>query len=306
MQIKKLGRRAYEVTLDLSGYTWQFSLSGGGLFSNEEKALNAAQGLAVTSHACLQIAAMINDAMSHYENMPLNCRNQTRQENRRIWLTQARDFSELALAVPDRFKGFSTGSNGIDEVNFIKLYHMAKAFEDHIIRMAPVSGSPDDMNDFLSRWCANLTRSAEVGKRLYMLRVLNNTYTFNRSQNTPALCSKSPDSDERILRGVHRAITAHIPDFLPVVSERRPIRGDRAASLLNVMVPEIERKLEAVADPVERARLQERLGKLVSRVEVASANKDEKRALQDAILTIETLEESVESRLTASETGPTF
>lgn len=304
MQIKRLERRKYEVTLDLTGYTWQIALSGGGLFPSEEKVLKAAQAIVSISHGCLRMSAMLTEALSHFDKMPESHRTVKSRENRDIWMTQARHFSELALAVPDQMMGFHTRSGGLTETAFRQIYQCVDAFEKHLVRAAPITGTPEKMDRFLAAWCANIISSVDATPPMWKLQWINEQ--FERSGNVPALRSKSPDTDARMRDKIHRTITAHTPNFLPVVAEQRPIRGDRAASLLNVMVPEIERKLEAVADPVERARLQERLGRLVSRVEVASANKDEKRALQDAILTIETLEESVESRLTAGDAGPTF
>lgn len=100
-------------------------------------------------------------------------------------------------------------------------------------------------------------------------------------------------------------VTAHMLGHVPIITPPpQIIRGNRAQSLLNLMVPQIQTNLERIQDPAERAQMQDRLDRIANRVEIASANQNDARVIEDVRLSLETLEESVENRLNAMLPSP--
>lgn len=301
----QLNRRNYEVDLNISGHIWNFKLQGG-LFGNEKKAERAARDMAETACNCLVTAAMIREAMKpHDEVMSFEANEDLRKKrvsNHRQWLRAIGALEELALAVPETRLGFKTGSRAMSEYDYHRVERCMRSYHGYLLNQCPTGSFGGDVKAFMLEWNKRMTQSVRPTEWMMPLFELHNR--MNRSGNQPALSGRTEDAADRLRDAVLKRVTAHIPGFLPVIKTAPAIRGDRAKSLMNMMVPRIESQLSLITDATEREALRERLGRLADRVDVASANQNSKRVQQDVRLSIETLEESVESRLTAMEAGP--
>lgn len=307
MHVRKsqLNGRDYEVDLQLDGHLWSFKLKGG-LLGNEKKAKRAALSMAQTAHNCLVTAAMIRESMKPHDKVlgmtMLDDLRKKRVNNHRQWLWAAGALEELALAVPESFGGFQTGSRAMSTYDYGRVEKCMASYHGYLLARCPTASVGGDVNAFMIEWNKRMTESVRATQWMSSLSELHNR--MNRSNNQPALSGRTEDAGDRIRDTVLKRVTAHIPGFLPVIKTAPAIRGDRAKSLMNMMVPRIESQLDLITDAAEREALRERLGRLADRVDVASANQNSKRVQQDVRLSIETLEESVESRLTAMEAGP--
>lgn len=298
MGVKTIGRKQYEVDIRYLGHNWTYTLSGG-LFATEEKAHRAGQEMAAISAHSLVTAEMIRTAMSHFDRLPSEKKVASANQHTQ-WMQRARIVQEFALIVPSQWSGFATGSNAVSENQYRLIKSFSELYRRRLINRAPQEATRESMDVFLEDWFSRTLEGSDFNTDPHddKLKSLYNDY--NRLDSVPALRSKSPNAHELLNAHVMNLAVAHIVTLLPVEPEpAKIIRGDRAASLMNLSVPKIQESLNEIPDPVERAALQDRLDRLASRVQIASANSDVARRVLDARLSLEVLEESVENRLSA-------
>lgn len=119
-----------------------------------------------------------------------------------------------------------------------------------------------------------------------------------RGNENPVIRGRHEGWQERLKAGAMKSATQHVMDFLPTIKPKPAlIRGNKATSLMNIIVPQIESRLEQVTDPKERHDLQVRLSRLGDRVAIANANKSQERVVQDVRTSIEVLEQQVERQI---------
>lgn len=221
------------------------------------------------------------------------------EKDLRIWTQAVEILRRIGTLVPaytdmDSLSedcGLLTGSNGVSTFRYIRIPMILSGIQNHLIRNAPQTETGDLSPAFFARWASAVCRSYDLSD-LYALYE-----ECNFAANVPAIQHKTADADEQLRVEVMTRLRQNQPALIPVKAPEKIIRGDRAASVMNLMVPQIRENLKRVKDSAERAALESRLDALGQRVGSASADADEARVLSDIRLSIETLEESVEHRI---------
>lgn len=295
MTVRRPTFTTFEVDVKMSGHEWTYTLKGSP-FTSRKKAEVTARDLAFTSREMFVNAAMIKQAISRAEA-------KTDQQNRTLFLFKqaASRFEELALSVPSYANDFDTGSRGHYSPSVNTFKKTITEFRSIILDRCPPPSDEMTVNTFMHAWGKNMLIGFPRTTRTQMLDSIYENY--DRSKNKMALKGRSETAEAEIIDLAFKIVTAHIPTFLPVIkSPPAIIRGDRAASLMNLMVPRIESQLVHIQDPEAQAQLRARLDKLSDKVQIASANANEDRIRRDVELSIDVLEQSVEHKISVPDT----
>lgn len=283
--LNKIASGVYDVSVEATGNEYRYQLTGGAL-TREKSVREAATVLAGVSDGAFRTAAMIRlmleggDADGEHADMAA------------AWRQQALCLDVLALAVPSEISGLRTGSRGGNDKLIRSIHGDCEKIRAFIIKHAPGTWQGGEAA-FKERW-ASYVLSKDFSTSV--LTMINKE--FNRAGNQPALAARSASAPAEMRAWALNQATKHIPDLVPLKEEGpRIIRGDRAASLLNIIVPRIEAQIEQISDPEEKAALRARLERLGDKVEIAAANRSRERLRQDVMLSIETLEEQIDARL---------
>lgn len=275
----------YDVSVEATGNQYEFRLTGS-VLTREKTVREAATVLTAVSDGAFRTAAMIRlmleggDAGGKYEDMF------------KAWEHQAMCLDGLALAVPQTIMGLDTGSRGGGDKLLQHVHDDCEKIRSFIIKHAPGTWQGGEAG-FKERWASYVLQRDFATSIVTMI-----SKEFNRAGNVPALVARSPSAPAEMRAWALNRATKHIPDLVPLKEEGpRIIRGDRAASLLNIIVPRIEAQIEQISDPEEKAALRARLERLGDKVEIAAANRSRERLRQDVMLSIETLEEQIDARL---------
>lgn len=285
MQMRKTGSGTYEVSAEASGNLYEYDLKAS-LFTREETFRRAALMMTAISDAAFRTAAMIRLMLEG------GCPEEKLEDMFGAWREQALCLDTLAMMVPRTVIGVKTGSSGGDPQLIQNLFEDCEKIRAFLVRNAPGTWQGGE-DGFKKRWVAYaLTKDFATS----LITMVNKE--FNRAGNVPALVARSPSAPAVMRAWAMNQATKNIPDLVPLKEDGpRIIRGDRAASLLNVIVPRIEAQIEQISDPEEKAALRARLERLGDKVEIAAANRSRERLRQDVMLSIETLEEQIDARL---------
>lgn len=297
--------RDFVVTAEDDVFRFRFNLRGGA-FSTQGKAAKAGLSLARRSAqmfldaevVALAISAQVNRGKLGQAANTLDCRLSA--------------MLHLAMIVPDSHAGFRTGSGALDDHYHQIAAELLEKWALAALQTVPITMKNGKAN-FLVEWGQNAVPQVFRASHSSFLDVV--ATNLNKGLNAPALIGRAEDWRERLRAKAMERATAHLTDFVPVMRpEPRIIRGDRAASLMNIIVPRIEAQIEQVADPEEREALRARIDRLANRVAIEAANKSQARIVEDVRLSVAVLEEQVEHRLPAKapdslmkgENGPDF
>lgn len=309
MTVKTVGHKTYEVEKNLLGHTWRVTLSGG-LLANERKAEAAAEIFAQRSLKFLMAAQMIRTVFAGPIKKIKTGYNVGYQKNVIEWDHHARLLDELALATPEKMNGLRTQSQSINEFYLEHAEQIATRMMDKLTKSAPAEAD-SGMQRFMDSWSQTASGQNPSGISSgagFILREIHQTF-YKRENNIRTLIAKDAEADKEIDAIIMNRATSHIPKLIPQIappSTAQPnvspvVRGDRPQTLLNVMLPEIAEQLARVTDPEARAIIEERIARIKKRVEIASAKTHQDPVVVDLMMTLDTLEETLESRLTDAE-----
>lgn len=283
--ITRVGAGRYRVMAEASGNQYRYDLTGG-LLTREDKYSTAALTATYVSDLSLRTSAMIRLMMEGREH------DKDHEDIVQAWNEQAIALDILSMMVPNEIRGLSTGSQGGEWAAIESIFRNCEKIRSFLIESAPATWRGGEAG-FKERW------SSYVFQKDFSTSVMHIVQKqMDRSGNVPALVARSPTAPSLMRAWAMNQATKHIPDLVPLREEApRVIRGDRAASLLNVIVPRIEAQIGQIEDPQEQAALRSRLERLGDKVEIAAANRSRDRLRQDVMLSIETLEEQIDARL---------
>lgn len=300
VDVKRVGWGRYEVRAQHLGYARTFRFADGGVLSSSQHARTAATVITDVSADCFITATLISSAISGLNtDAAWDAASHSQKACFVAWQDCIEKLHRIAAIVPSHTEmdshseeaGFTTGSRGISTFRFVRIPVLMTAIKNHIIRSAPDMSRHVSRDQFGVRWADAVCTPFDFSDVDALYAVCD------FANNAPVITHKDADADEKIYDVVMGLVHKNQPGLIPVRAPAKIIRGDRAASLMNIMIPKIEENLAMIKDPEERAALQARLNKLANRVEVASANANASQISMDIRLSIETLEESVESRL---------
>lgn len=279
--------RDFVVDAEDEVFRFRFNLRGGA-FSSERKAAAAGLNLAKRSAGMFLNAEIVSLAISAHLNRGEHGGAANRIES---WADATR---LLAMIVPNSHMGFSTGSGALDNH-----YHKMSADRAADAALIALKSAPFSMNAgegaFFAAW-GRATIPKLFGPASRGMDVIGPN--LHKGKNAPALIGRAEEWRGALRATAMARATAHIADLVPVMKPApRVIRGDRAASLMNLIVPRIEAQIELVADLREREELRARIDKLANRVAIEAANKSQARIVEDVRLSVAILEEQVEHRL---------
>lgn len=290
----------WQHTLVDKGYKWQISIESP-LFSGEAKTLKIAKDIRIYSNYFIMVKEMNDMLLEAGADLDEDEEVRKQQEKTlRNMKILGNMIGEMGLATPMSWKDFSISHGGIRGADYSRALNAASAYADMLIASVPEDQSLTNERDLLRR-TMNVVTKKNLAERTDIRKLEDCWKRLDRGKNARLIIGSYPESKDETRKWAMRLMTDHLMGFIPVLKDKPAIRGDRASSLLNLVVPRIESQIENISDPAEKKKLQDRLNMIVDRVGVHEANKNDARVKADVLLSLETLEENFENRSNADD-----
>lgn len=299
--------KSFTISVENDLFRYRFNLRGG-MMSTERKAVDTGMTLATMSWRMFLNAEIIALSVSceKVQGDPQGFAK-TLSDKDGAWkyvdpksvIALADMVRNMALMVPETCMGFQTGSKAVKFADYQITDHVSNQTARMVLQEVPLNefGGKDD---FLHRWAVRTMSNSERFS-FYDNGIVHANSRVKIIDNDRALVALTPEWRETVREEAMRMATSHLIDNVPLMtSGRKAIRGEHAASLLNLTVPGIQAEIRKISDPEIRDMMLSRIDRLADRVAMDSTAKTEMQRMHDINLSIEVLEEQVENRLAST------